>query len=108
MRYTYIVDGNKITCVSHYAEKEVTGTAKCSPTDEFNAFAGQILARRRCNEKVAKKRLARATKCLNEARNMLKEAVARVHKMSRYFEESQREYTEAVNDRKLAEEALNS
>lgn len=108
MRYTYKVEGNKITCISHYAEKEVTGTAKCRPIDEFNATAGKILARRRCDEKIAKKRLARATKCLNEARNMLKEAVQRVHKMSRYFEESESEYSEAVNNRKASEEALNS
>lgn len=71
--YTYTVkgeNGEKISCVSavsSYAGKTVKGTAKCHPNDVFDYERGKKLAALRCGQKIAKKRVARATARMDEA-----------------------------------------
>lgn len=70
MKYTYNVDlkGNKIVCVSHYAGKAVRGVAKCDTQyDEFNVETGMELAKLRCDQKIAKKRVKNLSNKLHSA-----------------------------------------
>ena len=74
MKYTYNVDlkGNKIVCVSHYAGKAVRGVSKCDTQyDEFNVETGMELAKLRCDQKIAKKRVKNLSVKLNKAEDDL-------------------------------------
>ena len=82
--------GRKVTiAVSTYEGKTVKGYAKCDISDEFNSENGKKLAAARCNERIAKKRAARATRKLEEAKMQLAMAEAHLAKMISYFEDSQ-------------------
>ena len=62
-KYNFYTDGKtKVVAVSTYAGKTVRGVAKCDVDDTFSFEKGKELAAARCNEKVAKKRFARAQK----------------------------------------------
>ena len=60
-KYRYYVNGNKVIAVSTYCGKTVRGVAVCHPDDEFNLELGKRIAAARCNERVAEKRLYRAS-----------------------------------------------
>lgn len=67
-KYQYYTDGHsKVIATSTYAGKTVRGIAKCAPGDEFDLEIGKKIAAARCAVRVAKKRLARATKKTDEA-----------------------------------------
>ena len=91
MRYRHYVTGNKVICVSSYAGKTVKGYAKCDPKDVFDLENGKKLARLRCDEKIAAKRVNRAAAKYAEAVEILKQAQAHVDRMNSYFMESQDE-----------------
>ena len=60
-KYSFYTDGKtKVVAVSTYAGKVVRGVAKCDVNDTFSLEKGKELAAARCNEKIAKKRFARA------------------------------------------------
>ena len=60
-KYSFYTDGKtKVIAVSTYAGKVVRGVAKCDINDTFSFEKGKELAAARCNEKIAKKRFARA------------------------------------------------
>ena len=66
-KYSFYTDGKtKVVAVSTYAGKVVRGVAKCDANDTFSLKKGKELAAARCNEKIAKKRLARAQKVNND------------------------------------------
>ena len=65
-RYTFYIADNKVTCVTHYAGKEVKGIAKCDPNDTFDSEYGRRLAQARADKKVAIKRYKAALKKKNE------------------------------------------
>lgn len=88
MRYKFYTTDNKVICVSHYAGKPVRGIAKCDPKDTFNYEDGKKLALARCDEKIAKKREARAAARLNEAKLILAEAQAYMERMENYHREA--------------------
>lgn len=81
--------GRKVTiAVSTYEGKTVKGYAKCDTTDAYDAENGKKLAAARCNERIARKRAARATRKLEEAKVRLAQAEAYLAKMTSYFEDS--------------------
>ena len=88
MRYFYNVSDNKVVCVSHYAGKPVRGIAKCDPSDEFDAETGRKLSQKRCDVKIAEKRLARATERLEDAVAQLNAARDLVNRMTAYRTDS--------------------
>lgn len=59
-KYKYYQAGNKVIAVSSFAGRTVRGVAKCNPNDTFDLEKGKKLAALRCNEKVARRRFARA------------------------------------------------
>ena len=89
-RYRYFTDekNQKVIAVSTYAGKTVRGVAKTDPKDNFNIETGKILAKARCDMKVAEKRAKRASKKLNEARDLLENAKQHYGKMLSYFSDS--------------------
>ena len=74
--------------VSTYEGRTVKGYAKCDTTDNYDVENGKKLAAARCNERIAKKRAARATRKLAEAQTRLAQAEAHLAKMTSYFEDS--------------------
>lgn len=80
--------GTDIVAVSTYAGKTVRGVAKCDPRDEFDVEKGKKLAAARCNDRVARKRVARARAELNKAKAELDAAICRASKMRDYLEDA--------------------
>ena len=63
------------------------------------------LAAARCNERIAKKRHARASKKIVEAQRLLDEARKHYEKMTEYFNDSQSEASKAsINVQKVLKE----
>ena len=97
MRYRFIQEGNKVICISTYAKKNITGVAKCAPEDEFDLEFGKILAKLRCDVKVADKRANRAAEKYIEAEDNLFEANKYFSDMREYYFDSERKYSEALD-----------
>lgn len=90
-KYRYIIAGNKIIAITTYARKTVRGVATCSKDDVFDVLLGKKIAALRCSLKVANKRLKRAKKQLDQAKEYYNKAL--VHK-----EEKMRYFSDAVNE----------
>ena len=96
-KYTYASDANgNIYAISTYAGKTVRGVAKYNPNDKFDEQIGMELAAARCNQKVAKKRYARAIKKMNEAQMQLILAQDYLTKMENYLVASEDAYNNAL------------
>ena len=89
-RYKYFTDekNRKVIVISTYAGKTVRGVAKADPRDGFDVEKGTILAKARCDAKVASKRAKRATKKMNEARDFLIDARNYYEDMNSYYNDS--------------------
>lgn len=92
----YVTPGNKTIAVSTYAGKTVKGVAKTDPRDNYDANFGKELAAARCAAKIAKKRKARAGKCLEKAQAKMLEANRMLEKMRKYYDDARAEYEEAT------------
>ena len=89
-KYHFEVNGNVVTAKSSYAGKEVAGTAKCDPQDEFSLEKGKELAAARCNVKVAEKRTKRAeAKVYNVARELM-DMFRKAKKAAEYLDDSKK------------------
>jgi hypothetical protein len=102
-KYTFVehiskTGSKQITAISSYAGKTVKGVAKCDPSDEYVVGDGMTLAAARCNEKVAKKRVARAKACLEEAEAYLAKAQRLVNDMKDYYTDAVDKLAEAENE----------
>ena len=97
-KYKYYTTNNKVIAVSTYAGKTVRGVAKCDPRDTFDLEKGKVLAAKRCNEKVAKRRYARAQKRVKEAERDLWAAQKHYHKMLQYRADAHDAYGQAEKD----------
>ena len=86
--YKFIVTSAKVIAISSYAGKAVRGVAKCHPNDNFDVEYGKSLAAARCNEKICKKRMKRATQKLAEATESLNAALVYYDKMKHYYMDS--------------------
>lgn len=80
----------QIVAVSTYAGRVVRGVATCDPKDieNFNFEKGRKLAVTRCAAKIAKKRIKRAARKLNEAAAALDAAKAHYVNMEAYYNEA--------------------
>ena len=105
-RYRYIVMDNKVICISTYAKKVVKGIAKCSPNDEFDIEIGKKLAKLRCDEKVANKRVNRAAKKYIEAEEILFEASQYLSEMRDYLCNSEVTHEKIIKELKKYENDL--
>ena len=83
-KYRFYQNGNRIIAVSTYGGRTVRGVAICHPDDKFDMDLGKRLAAARCNEKVAAKRYARATKRYKDAEDAYRVASENVDRMSDY------------------------
>lgn len=92
MRYKYFYSGNQVVCVSTFAGRRVRGVAKCDPTDTFDEDKGAMLAKLRCDLKIAKKRKKRAIEKYNDAYDAYIKAGDYVDAMGLYFADAQIEY----------------
>ena len=103
-KYKFYNSDNKVIAVSTYAGKTVRGVAKCDPEDTFYLKDGQELAAARCREKIAEKRLNRATRKYAEAYNEYKAAQNYLNKMFKYLSDAEKQLDEA---HKNVEDVLN-
>ena len=87
-KYKYYQAGNKVIAVSTFAGRTVRGIAKCNPKDSFDLEKGKKLAALRCNEKVAKRRFARARKKCDQAYQAYLDADEAYNKAIDYEEDS--------------------
>lgn len=97
-RYKYYVQGNKVHAVSKYAGKTVRATAICSPVDKFNIEIGKGVAARKCNIKVAHKRLCHAEQRLAEARAAHDAAVEELKAAFEYHDNAIDQAADAMNE----------
>ena len=104
--YTYIVCRDRetgeptgtVVAISSYAGKPVRGVAKLNPEDQFDVEFGKKLAAARCNLKVAKKRLQRATGKYSESGIAYVEAKRQYNKMCDYFCDATDAYDKAAEE----------
>lgn len=105
-KYKFITNRNEVIALSTYAGRHVKGIAKADPRDKFDEEKGKALAAARCNAKIAKKRLARATAKIKLAQRQLEEARNYYSRMSDYFNDSQCELAEAKREVELLEKSM--
>ena len=88
-------DAREIIAIGEYLGKTVKGSAKCDPRDTFDAATGEELAARRCNFKIAEKRLENATVKVEAAQKALAEVQVALDKALNYHEHANKEYESA-------------
>lgn len=93
--YKYFVTGNTVVAVSSFAGKKVRGIAKCNPSDNFNLNFGKALASVRCELKIAKKRVRRAQRKVDEAKRQAEAANRYLTKMLKYEADAEARFNEA-------------
>ena len=87
----------EVIAIGEYLGKTVKGSAKCDPRDIFDSSVGEELAARRCNFKIAEKRLENATIKVEAAQKALAEAQVALDKALNYHEHANKEYADASN-----------
>lgn len=95
-KYRYYVNGNKVVAVSTYCKKSVRGVAVCHPDDEFDLEKGKRIAAAKCNERIAKKRLERASSKAIQAGFDVEEAKKYHERMIEYYNDAFAAYNEAA------------
>ena len=95
-KYRFYFHDNRVIAVSTYAKQTVRGTAICDASDSYDVETGKKLAAARCNEKIAAKRLKRASEKFRQAENELRAAQDRMNKMREYLNDSVIGYNEAA------------
>ena len=88
----------EILARSTYAGETVKGKAICHLNDTYNEEKGIKLAVARCAEKIAKKRVARATRLLKKANDQLAMAQKYVADMTAYHNDAVAELAEAQTE----------
>ena len=105
--YTYNISDNKVVCVSHFAGKAVRGIAKCDlQFDNFDEDTGMKLSKKRCDVKVAQKRLKRADSKLAQAIADLELAEQQFDRMSAYRADAMIQLSTAKKDLEEFENTL--
>jgi hypothetical protein len=95
MKYTYVIseENQKVECIASFAGKPVRGIAKCNPEEEFDPEKGKMLAKLRCDFKLAKKRRAKAKKNYNTILKEYEALRSRLNNASEYVLDSLEEYS---------------
>lgn len=107
-RYKYVLYRDKrnircIMCISHYAGQPVRGIAKCNPVDPYDEEYGKRLAKARCDQKVAEKRVRRAHMKLAKAQRHRVQAQLEEARMVNYLKEAERALYEISQSREKLE-----
>lgn len=97
-KYRFYTNGNRIIAVSTYAGKTVRGVAICHPEDNFNLETGKKLAAARCNEKIAAKRLDRASKKAMQAGLDVETAKKHLADMQEYYNDAYVAFNRAAQE----------
>ena len=98
-KYKFVNHSNReVIAISTYAGKTVRGVAKLTPGDTFDETTGKELAAARCNEKIARKRLARAAKKIKEAERAYQKEIAWYNRMVDYYNDSAQAVKDAQNE----------
>lgn len=95
-KYKFYTNGSRVIAVSTYAGKTVRGVAVCHAGDKFSLETGKKLAALRCAEKIARKRVARAYKKVDESYWAAVDARDYFDKMVKYKDEAFDELAEVV------------
>lgn len=95
-KYRFYTNGSRVIAVSTYAGRTVRGVAVCHDGDEFSLEKGKELAALRCAEKIARKRLNRAERKVNEAYWTYVNAEAYLDKMCSYKGDALYELDEVI------------
>lgn len=95
-KYRFYTNGSRVIAVSTYAGKTVRGVAVCHTGDEFSLEKGKELAALRCAEKIAKKRIARAERKIDEAYRARIDAEDHFVKMINYKNDALYELNEVI------------
>jgi cob(I)alamin adenosyltransferase len=83
MKYVYYK--NAITAITSFGGKIIKGTAKCDPGDTYVKELGELIAKSRCDVKVARHRTRHAEKKLLAAKRELQRAKNYAAKMENYL-----------------------
>lgn len=97
-KYKFIVMENMVVALSSYAGRTVRGVAKCDPNDNFDVEKGKKLAAARCNERVCRKRLQRASARFEHSAEAMQYWKNNTEKMSKYFEDASTAYVAACDE----------
>lgn len=97
-KYRFYTNGNRVIAVSTYCGKTVRGVAVCHPDDNFDIEIGKRIAAARCNEKIAEKRLARASNKANEAGLDVIRAQQHQKEMQAYYNDAYIAYNDAARE----------
>ena len=100
-KYKFIHNDRETICISSYAKRTVKGIAKASTEDVYDKEKGELLAKARCDYKVAQKRVKNATARLQEAEEILDAVTSYYEKMGHY-------YDDAITERTVAKNSLES
>lgn len=95
-KYKFYTNGTRVIAVSTYAGRTVRGIAVCHDGDEFSLEKGKQLAALRCAEKIARKRLNRANRKVDEAYWAYVDAKAYLNKMVYYKDDALYELNEVI------------
>ena len=89
-------DSREIIAIGQYCGQTIKGHARCNPEDTFDIEIGEGLAARRCNLKIAEKRLDNKQKQLDELIKEAKIISDKIIKAGEAVEFAEAEYDEAV------------
>lgn len=87
-KYRFYINGSRVIAVSTYAGKTVRGVAVCHDGDKFSLEKGKQLAALRCAEKIARKRLNRAERKVDEAYRAQENAEMHLEEMWNYRDDA--------------------
>lgn len=100
-KYKFIHNDRETICISSYAKKTVKGIAKASTEDIYDKEKGELLAKARCDYKVAQKRVKNAAARLLEAEDLM-------NTITDYYERMLNYYDDAIAERTVAKNSLES
>ena len=97
-KYRFYTNGNRVIAVSTYCGNTVRGVAICHPDDNFDLEIGKRIAAARCTEKVAEKRLARASNKAIEAGLDVVRAQQHQKEMQTYYNDAYIAYNDVARE----------
>ena len=107
-KYRFYTNGNRVIAVSTYCGKTVRGVAVCHPDDNFDIEIGKRIAAARCNEKIAEKRLARASNKASEAELDVMRAQQHQKEMQAYYNDAYIAYNDAAREHDMLIKSLHT
>lgn len=107
-KYRFYTNGSRVIAVSTYCGKTVRGVAVCHPDDNFDIEIGKRIAAARCNEKIAEKRLARASNKANEAGLDVIRAQQHQKEMQAYYNDAYIAYNDAAREHDMLIKSLHT